>query len=228
MQQCVVLNQALGAVLAYNVSALPCMPCNVTFDFSASVAPRAGQYIGVGFKELAAAYEERGDARLENATLPDYWGMRSAQDGDAHVLGGITGRVLVGHFSSAAAGAGGALGCVRHMRADEAYVGAVRDVADDGTLFDIGLESRSGGSRMALRWTVALEAGATAEDVAWYGPRFGAVRMMWAVGNVSSVSGGAGAGAVGCTAPLGYHAGARGTAPLNFPGYGLQCGAGSN
>jgi hypothetical protein len=200
VHQCEVLNADNDVRIEYRVSKTPCWPCDVTWNFSMK-NPDANQYVGIGFKELSAAYS---DWDRMPTSLPDYWGMRTSEAHASDLSGGI----LVGYMPGNATSGG----CLRHMRADD-YVGQLSDIPDDGKFENVQLSSING--RTSISFKTHVHAGHTRAGVKWTGGELGSQRVMWAIGGVG--------GNGGCSAALGYHQGARGVPPLNFPRYGVSC-----
>eukprot|EP01047_Picozoa_sp_COSAG01_P066569 COSAG01_NODE_9215_length_2516_cov_1.788581_1_plen_435_part_00 len=199
---CLVLTRERHNVrLEYLAEKLPCMPCDVTFTLSIDTSPNS--YVSLGFKETYAAYfdwDKIGD-------YPDYWGMSTHDNGGRNVTE-LGGRIIAGYAHKSPR-----TGCVREMVADE-YVGSVKDTEPDGVIRDKSITLIDG--RTELKFTAHLHAGRTASELSWQSlSGFGKQRIMWATGTVG--------GSGDCSAPLDYHAGARGMASLNFPGFGSPC-----
>ena len=199
---CLVLTREQHNVrLEYSAEKLPCMPCDVTFALSIDTSPNS--YVSLGFKETYAAYfdwDKIGD-------YPNYWGMSTHDNGGRNVTE-LGGRIIVGYAHKPPR-----TGCVREMVADE-YVGSVKDAEPDGVIRDKSITSIDG--RTELKFTAHLHAGRTASELSWQSlSGFGNQRIMWATGTVG--------GSGDCSAPLDYHAGARGMAFFNFPGFGSPC-----
>jgi hypothetical protein len=73
---------------------------------------------------------------------------------------------------------------------------------------------------MSLSFSALLHAGRDVDALTWANDaHFGQQRIMWAMGPVNQTAGG------GCMAELGYHAGARALASLDFPGFAQPCSA---
>jgi hypothetical protein len=71
-------------------------------------------------------------------------------------------------------------------------------------------------ARGRLKFTAHLHEGGTASELSWQSHSgFGKQRIMWAIGTMG--------GSGDCSAPLDYHARARGMASLNFPGFASPC-----
>jgi len=198
VQHCINLNGGVNKTLwtadlrlQYSVPQIPCMPCNVSFSFSAVVAP--DQYIAIGFKERFEFYTD------DIPDQPNYFGMSSSDF--TPVMAETTeqfplrGRIMAGYASSSDS-------CAREMRED-AYVGPPVDTAGS---FSAKSAKRSG-NRTVLRFTAQLslpwQSGAELSPTAK--GKMGAERVMWAIGNAESGD---------CSANLSYHGSLRGLSSL--------------
>jgi len=210
-KQCVLIggatDEGLPRVrLEYQAEKLPCWPCRVDFTVTMFTPPSSGNsYIAIGFKEEYAAYYGFDKMR----ELVNYWGMATSP-ANVTELGG---RMLVAYNT------GSGKGCVRHMTAQDAYVGSVVDVEDDGFLFDTGVTAASykGQKYSQMNFSAIIHAAEDEAGLHWSNRVFGEQRMMWATGSLG--------GSDDCSAntTVGYHDGLRGLASLNFPGYGQEC-----
>lgn len=200
VHECVVMNKQHNVRLEYDVPALPCMPCNVTFRASADMPPSSSHkpYFAIGFKGSAAEYLE---APLV-PELPNYWGMASGEA--ERNFSALSGRIVLGVAGNST--------CVRQLLAD-AYVGSIVDVEPDSVIQDSRVTNESG--RIGVTFTVSMHVGRTKEDLNWRkNTKLGFQRVMWALGTMGGDS---------CTAPVGFHAHTRGLVHLNFKGLLYEC-----
>ena len=193
--------------LEYTAATVPCWPCNVSFTLLMST-PTNGSYISIGFKEPYAAYYS--SVRIRD--YANYWGMGTSEQNKTE----LGGRIIAGHFAPSGRA------CVRHMVADE-YVGSVVDVPDDNRIFNTSLSYVANvpvvGPLTMLSFTAELHAGKTEDEIHYASMVFGEQRIMWARGPMDRAIDGTDE----CSVGLGYHAGHRGLASLNFPGNGQPC-----
>ena len=70
-----ILNEQLDVRFEYAVSALPCAPCRVTFNFSMTASPSG--YVAFGFKELLAAYHGGLGGHQPVPEIPECKGLAS-------------------------------------------------------------------------------------------------------------------------------------------------------